>query len=315
MSGGWKAALLGALSMSLSVPAGCVTPNTRGRAGTPPHDTPQGAPAVYAAWPFDAAEARRRQQETARALGLKAVEEDVALGGGATLTLVLVPAGEFTIGSPRGEAQRNSDEEQKRVTMARPFWIGKHEVTQEQWQAVMGNDPSHSRGARNPVERVSWNDIQGFLQRLNAKVRGGEFALPTEAQWEYACRAGTSTPFCFGKTISTDQANYDGDYTYGTGRQGEYRERPIAVGTFAANAWGLHDMHGNVWEWCSSPYAARYDGSEEEGAAAQGVYRVLRGGSWYYYPWALRSANRGRCAPDSRLNYLGFRLVRSAAGY
>ncbi len=269
-------------------------------------------PKVYTEWPFDAAEAKRRQEETARELGVKAVEEDVNLGGAVTLTLVLIPAGEFTIGSPRDEAQRDSDEDQKKVTIAKPFWMGKHEVTQEQWEAVMGNNPSSSKGAKNPVEQVSWNDIQGFLQKLNAGPAGTGYALPTEAQWEYACRAGTTTPFHLGETISTDQANYDGNYTYGQGRKGEYRRRPIAVGSFPANAWGLHDMHGNVWEWCASPYAKEYDGSESKGADAEGGSRVLRGGSWFVNPTNCRSAYRGRGEPDLRGSNVGFRVVRSA---
>jgi len=268
---------------------------------------------VYREWPFTAAEAKRRQRETAEALGVK-LEEDVDLGNGVKLTLVLIPAGQFTIGSPKDEAQRDNDEDQKQVTISKPFWLGKHEVTQEQWEAVMGANPSHFKGAKNPVESVSWNDIQGFLQKLNAGRGAAGFSLPTEAQWEYACRAGTTTPFHFGETISTDQANYDGNFTYGNGQKGEYREKTIAVGTFAANAWGLYDVHGNVYEWCSSPYATEYDGSEQKGADAQGEHRVLRGGSWLSYPWACRSAPRLRLTPDARSSLIGFRVVRLAAG-
>jgi len=259
-------------------------------------------PQVYTAWPFDAREARRRQEETARALGVK-TEQEVDLGGGVKLTLVLIPAGEFMMGSPQGEQGRNNDEDLHQVTIGQPFWMGKYEVTQEQWEAVMGNNPSYFKGAKNPVETVSWNDIQGFLQKLNGRAGGG-LALPTEAQREYACRAGTSTRFCSG-----DEDAGLGAYAW---RGNNSQSTTHAVGQKSANAWGLHDMHGNVWEWCSSPYSEKYDGSEQKGAEAAGGSRVLRGGSWSNYPEDSRSAVRLRLDPESRNPLNGLRVIRSA---
>jgi len=264
---------------------------------------------VYRGWPFDEAEAKRRQQETARALGLP-VEREIDLGRGVRLTMVLIPAAEFVFGSPPDEASREDNEEQRRLTIVRPFWMGRYAVTQRQWRAVTGGNPSCFMGARNPVEKVSWHDAQEFLQKLNAHVRGSDFVLPTEAQWEHACRAGTATPFHFGETISTDQANYDGNYTYGRGRKGVYRGETTPVGSFPPNAWGLHDMHGNVWEWCAFPYSKDVDGSEQKGANAPVELRVLRGGSWRGGPGSCRSAYRGTSPRRSRGDYEGFRLSR-----
>jgi len=224
---------------------------------------------VYADWPFDAEEAKRRQQETAEALGVS-VEKTVDLGGGVKLELVLIPAGEFLMGSPGTEDKRGSDEgPQRRVRITKPFYMGKTEVTQEQWERVTGWGwvLSCFEGAKNPVEGVWWDDVaahdefggEGFLRKLNARVNGkGTFALPTEAEWEYACRAGTATPFHTGETISTDQANYDGDDAYGSGREGVDREKTVPVGSFPPNAFGLHDMHGNVAEWCADWYGEDY---------------------------------------------------------
>ena len=178
------------------------------------------------------------------------------------------------------------------MAIGKPFWMGKYEVTQAQWQAVMDRNPSYFKGEKNPVGNVSWHEIQELLKKVNARVKGGGFALPTEAQWEYACRAGTATPFHFGETISTDQANYNGYYPYGRGRKGVDRMKHMPVGSFPANAWGLHDMHGNGWEWCASPYAERYDGSESKAADAPGRLRPLRGGSWVNSAGHCRSAVR-----------------------
>ena len=268
---------------------------------------------VYTAWPFDAAEAKRRQLETARALGVE-VEREIGLGPGVKLTLVLMPAGELTVGSPCTEAKRFRNEDQKQVTVSEPFWMSSHEVTQEQWQAVMGGNPSHFKGEKNPVEQVSWHAIQKFLRKANARVGAVTLALPTEAQWEYACRAGTATPFHFGATISADQANYKGDYTYGNGRKGLDRQRTMPVGSFPANAWGIHDMHGNVWEWCASPYSEVYDGSEQKGADARSRRRVLRGGSWFCYPLYCRSACRGSGPATCGNENIGFRVSSRCPG-
>ncbi len=209
-----------------------------------------------------------------------------------------IPPGTFLMGSPPNEPQREDDETQHKVTLTKGFWIGVHQVTQAQWQAVMGANPSHFKGESNlPVENVSWDDCVAFCEALGKKD-GKPYRLPTEAEWEYACRAGTTTPFHFGATISVNQANYDGNYIYGNGKKGVYRQKTTPVGSFPANVWGLFDMHGNVWEWCADWYGPY---PEEELKDPQvfvgGDRRVCRGGSWNDYP---RSAAR-RTAAGSRL--------------
>ena len=161
----------------------------------------------------------------------------VALDNGATMEMVWISAGNFMMGSPSSEEARDPDEQQQQVTISRGFWLGKYEVTQAQWETVMGSNPSHFHGDDLPVDQVRWTDCQEFIERVNVKG-GGRFRLPTEAEWEYACRAGTTTPFHFGATISTDQANYKGTVTYGNGTKGEFRGEPTPVGSFPANAWG-----------------------------------------------------------------------------
>jgi formylglycine-generating enzyme required for sulfatase activity len=233
------------------------------------------------------------------------------LGNNVTLKLVLIPAGTFMMGSPENEKDRDNDEgPQHEVTISKAFYMGVTEVTQEQYEAVTGRNPSNFKGAKNPVEQVSWDDAVEFCRKLSTKT-GNTVRLPTEAQWEYACRAGTKTPFNTGETISTDEANYDGNYTYGTGKKGEYREKTVAVGSFKPNAWGLYDMHGNVWEWCFDAYK-RY----AEGRAADPKidgdgkeFRVLRGGSWLNLPRLCRSAHRHWHDPGLRIHDgFGFRV-------
>jgi formylglycine-generating enzyme required for sulfatase activity len=184
--------------------------------------------------------------------------------------LVLINAGEFTMGSPAGESQRNSDEVQHRRQIRKPFYLGVTEVTQAQWRKVMGANPSRFQADDLPVEQVSWDDCQQFVQKA-----GGGLRLPSEAEWEYACRAGTTTPFAFGPTITPAQVNYDGNYPYGGASKGLYRERTVAAGSLPANAWGLHEMHGNVWEWCQDGYEAYPGSGTDEPSRAAGA-RVLR---------------------------------------
>jgi formylglycine-generating enzyme required for sulfatase activity len=166
----------------------------------------------------------------------------------------------------------------------------------------MGNSPSNFKGSdRLPVEEVSWNDCQEFFRKA-----GGGLRLPTEAEWEYACRAGTTTPFNTGETISTDEANYERSYLDGIGRKGG----TVEVGSFRANAWGVFDMHGNVWEWCSDWYGPYPSGLvTDPTGAASGAKRVLRGGSWHLNPRKCRSALRGRDAPDNRNDNFGLRVA------
>ncbi len=234
----------------------------------------------------------------------------VALGGGVTMELVLIDSGEFTMGSPSSEAKRGGDEgPQHRVRISESFYLGKYEVTQAQWRAVMGSNPSHFQGDDLPVEEVSWNDCQAFCRKLSERT-GRTIRLPTEAEWEYSCRAGTTTPFHFGSTISTDQVNYD--YRYGAGRKGVYREKTTPVGSFPANAWGLYDMHGNVWEWCGDWYGEDYYASSpgtDPAGPGGGEFRVLRGGSWYFHAHHCRCAFRIWRGPVYRHFSLGFRVV------
>jgi len=234
---------------------------------------------------------------------------------GVSFKMVRIPAGEFLMGSPSNEPDRDSDEgPQHRVRISRDFWMGQTEVTQGLWKAVMGSNPSRfsNCGDDCPVEKVSWDDCQKFIQKLNGMVSGGNFRLPTEAEWEYACRAGTTTPFNTGPCLNADQANYDGNYPYSGCSKGQYRECTIKVGSFGPNAWGLYDMHGNVWEWCQDLYGDYASGSvtDPEGPSG-GSSRVGRGGSWYGGARNCRSANRGSLTPDSRYEPLGFRLART----
>ena len=222
----------------------------------------------------------------------------------------IVP-GTFTMGSPRTEAEREDDETQHRVILSRGFWLADTACTQALWQAVMGNNPSHFQGGERPVERVTWHDVQGFIARLNAEVPGGEFRLPSEAEWEYACRAGTETPFWFGKQITPGQANYNGNHPYAGGRRGRFREETVPVKDLPCNSWGLYQMHGNVWEWCQGWYGRYPTGTViDPGGPPKGWSRVLRGGSWIDNGGNVRSASRNFPGPGISFDGIGFRLVQ-----
>ncbi|MBF0425721.1 MAG: SUMF1/EgtB/PvdO family nonheme iron enzyme [Magnetococcales bacterium] len=230
------------------------------------------------------------------------------------MKFIWIPGGEFLMGSPESEMGRDRDEGPQHRVMLDGFWMGKYPVTQAEWVALGMENESSFQGERNPVEKISWDQAQEFVQKLDEKMTG-VFALPSEAQWEYACRAGTTTPFSFGETISTDQANYDGNGVYGPGVKGNYRRKTTPVGTFPPNPWGLCDMHGNVMEWCRDWYdAAFYKQHEasEKNPLCQCVTkdRVLRGGSWYESPNGSRSAQRNWSEPGKRSREIGFRLVR-----
>ncbi len=237
--------------------------------------------------------------------------------------MVVVPAGSFTMGSPDNEPERDKYEgPQHRVTIAKPFAVARYEVTQAEWQAVMGNNPSYFKGDRNPVEQVSWEDAQEFIRRLNAKVRSGTkvstggdgtYRLLTEAEWEYVARAGTATPFSTGQTITTDQANFNGNGTYNGSAKGTYRKQTVSVGSFQASGFGLYDLHGNVAEWVEDCWHDNYSGAPDNGAAwttGGCELRVLRGGSWVYGPATLRSANRYGSSRSRYVGY-GFRVART----
>jgi formylglycine-generating enzyme required for sulfatase activity len=219
--------------------------------------------------------------------------------------------GEFMMGSPASEPKRGSDEEQHEVILTQGFWLAETACTQALWQAVMRDNPSDFKGEDHPVDSVSWDDVQSFIEKINGDIPELGLHLPTEAQWEYACRAGTTTPFHLGKTLTTDQANFDGNYPYNNGPKGEYREKTVPVKTFPCNAWGLYEMHGNVWEWCRDWYGDYPKGSViDPKGASSGSYRVLRGGSWISYGGLVRSAYRRRSIPSGRSHDIGLRLAR-----
>ncbi len=228
------------------------------------------------------------------------------------MKFVYIMPGSFMMGSPSSESDRDSDEIQHRVTLTKGFYMQSTEVTQGQWQAVMGNNPSHfsNCGDNCPVENVSWNDVQEFIKKLNKMSGKLKYRLPAEAEWEYACRAGTDTPSAFGKCLSTTQANYNGNESLSGCPKGEYRMETVPVGSFSPNAWGLHDMHGNVWEWCQDRYGVYpSDNVTDPKGPSLGLPRVDRGGSWCNGAWGSRSANRDGGTPDLRFFNLGFRLA------
>jgi sulfatase modifying factor 1 len=227
------------------------------------------------------------------------------------MVLVAIRPGTFMMGSPETEAGRNDDESAHRVTIPHLFYIGQHEVTQTEWKQVMGSSPSFFAGCeRCPVEQVNFDEVNDFLARLNAGTSAMRFRLPTEAEWEYACRAGTTTPFNTGSALSGDQANFDGRSHVEGEEDGAALERTLPVGAFPPNAWGLYDMHGNVWEWTNDWYGP-YDPRRDNGprGADSGVKRVIRGGSWRFDANSARCALRYTHAPQDRGPSLGFRMV------
>jgi formylglycine-generating enzyme required for sulfatase activity len=241
------------------------------------------------------------------------------------MKFVLIPAGSFMMGSslsPEEVAQKYGTEAkwyrlehpQHKVTISRSFYLQTTEVTQGQWEKVMGNNPSYFKdcGDDCPVEEVSWNDTQRFLKKLNQMEGTDKYRLPTEAEWEYACRAGTTTPFHTGDCISTDQANYAGNSPGSGCPKGEFRERTVRVGSFQPNAWGLYDMHGNVYEWCQDWYGEHYPAGAvtDPKGPSTGELRVLRSGSWGLMAWLIRSAYRSGDWPYRRTSAFGFRVAR-----
>lgn len=243
-------------------------------------------------------------------------------------TLVPIPPGSFMMGSPASETDRTGDESQVQVTLTRPFWMAAHECTQQEWETVMGSNPSRFKGPRNPVERVSWKSAMAFCVKLTQMDHDGgslaknlRYSLPTEAQWEYACRAGTTTPFGVGDGANLDsmQANFDGDAPYGSALKGPARKSTMDVGSFPPNEWGLHDMHGNVWEWCLDTYGKKlrggFDPITDDGSSPFRLLlwfcrtRVIRGGSWNNGARSCRSANRSWYVPTDCGNSLGFRVA------
>jgi formylglycine-generating enzyme required for sulfatase activity len=251
---------------------------------------------------------------------------------GLALAMVRIPAGAFVMGSAADEPQREDCEGPQHRVHVSEFLIGQTPITQAQWRQVAGwqerdaerwgcelnPNPSHfgdqSDSDQRPVERVSWLDAMEFCHRLSQRT-GRDYTLPSEAQWEYACRAGSTTPFHVGATITPELANYDGNYTYADGPNGEDRKQTTPVGMFPANAWGLHDMHGNVREWCLDHWHNSYAGAPSDGSAwltpsaSMEGERLLRGGSWFLNPWNCRSASRARFTRFFANINVGFRVV------
>ncbi|WP_293140840.1 bifunctional serine/threonine-protein kinase/formylglycine-generating enzyme family protein [Okeania sp. SIO3I5] len=232
---------------------------------------------------------------------------------GVSLEMVKIPAGRFLMGSPEIEVGRNDNESPQHNVDVPEFFMGKYPVTQAQWQTVMGNNPSWFKGANRSVEEVSWNEATEFCQKLS-RITGKKYSLPSESQWEYACRAGTTTPFYFGETITSELVNFDGNSTYANAPKGIYREETTDVGIFPPNAFGLYDMHGNVLEWCQDVWHSNYNGAPTDGSAwetgGNNSRSPLRGGSWAINPYLCRSAYRDNL--DRRGyngTYIGFRIV------
>lgn len=213
------------------------------------------------------------------------------------MEFALVPAGNFVAGSPTTEAGHQDDEVLYPVRIAQPFYVATHEVTSREWAVVMhpSEPPPDDASARLPIVNVSWNEAREFLDRLN-QGKPWRLRLPSEVEWEYACRAGTTTPYSTGTLLSTEQANYNGDFPLPGQTAGENRRHVTPVGSFAPNAWGLFDMHGNVWEWTNAAYDE--------------THKVIRGGSWRFNADSARCALRYTHRPQDRGDSLGLRLVR-----
>jgi len=312
---------------ALALCASQAAPRAPPAAASEPKRSAAAAP-PWAVAPFDAQQARNQQEAWAQHLGLPR-EIPTAIG----LSLALIPPGEFTMGSPPDEAGRHPQAETPHtVRIARPFYIALHEVTQDEFEHLMGYNPSYRAArvarmkqnfdvdtSRFPVERVSWIEAVEFCRRLSElpeeKAAGRMCRLPTEAEWEYACRAGAQTPFPFGTVLDGRLANVNGKHPYGTDAPGPSLNRPTTIGSYPPNAFGLFDMIGNKWEWCADWFAADYDAkapAEDPQGPEEGAAKVIRGGAWRYPPVFCRSAMRYAYDPRIRAYDLGFRVALSA---
>jgi formylglycine-generating enzyme required for sulfatase activity len=250
------------------------------------------------------------------------------------MKLVLIPAGKFLMGSPATEAEREAGEEQHEVAITRPFYLGVYTVTQGQYAKVMGKNPSFfqpnkSGSPDHPAEQVRWGEARAFCANLSAlteeKKAGRTYRLPSEAEWEYACRAGSSTPFNVGDGLSSKQANFNGNFPYGGAETGPFLRRTEKVGSYPPNSWGLYDMHGNVLQWCNDWYDPDYykkspkedPKGPEKGVVTNGLgdfFVAVRGGCWLDEGRACRSARRFRLQETDPYRWAGFRVACDVAG-
>ena len=242
------------------------------------------------------------------------------LGNDVRLEMVLIEGGQFMMGSPEQEEGHQSTESPQQSVNVPTFFMGRYPITQKQWRALLQNsstdlDPnpsSHKNKDDHPVEQVSWDDASEYCSLLSAKT-DRQYRLPSEAEWEYACRAGTTTPFYLGETLTDQVANFNASSVYGKGESGEYKEATTSINEFdAPNEWGLCDMHGNVLEWCADHWHENYDGAPTDGSPwvkPESRHRVLRGGSWLGDPAYCRSASRINATRGARDDYIGFRVV------
>jgi formylglycine-generating enzyme required for sulfatase activity len=257
------------------------------------------------------------------------------IGNSIGMKLVLIPAGKFVMGSPANEIERQSGEEQHEVAITRPFYLGVHTVTQGQYQKMMGKNPSFFQPGKggssdHPVEQARWGDARDFCARLSAlpeeEKAGRTYRLPSEAEWEYACRAGTTMPFNTGDALSSKQANFNGNFSYGGADKGPFLRKTAKVGSYPPNAWGLYDMHGNVMQWCNDWYDPDYykkspkenPKGPEKGVMPTGFdhnfFVVVRGGCWLDEGRACRSARRFRLQQSEPYRWTGFRVACDVAG-
>ena len=255
-------------------------------------------------------EATQRQKASAAAAGLP-LEKTIGLGDEVSMKLVYIPAGEFDMGSPLDEAKRDKDEGIHHIKLTKAFYMGRFEVTQLQYRVIMNNNRSKFGGDNLPVENVNWYEAGRFLKKLSDKT-DLKFRLPTEAEWEYACRAGTTTAFNVGETLDSDFANYNAKSAYANGITGTYLKRTTDVGSYPPNAFGLYDMHGNVWEWCSDRYDKNYYKKTppiDPAGPSEGGARVIRGGAWNERAYKCRSADRNHRREKANQPHIGFRAV------
>jgi formylglycine-generating enzyme required for sulfatase activity len=273
------------------------------------------AAAQHPAFRFNSVQVNRKG-EVVKTIASEAHYFVEQIGNGITLEMVRIPSGKFRMGATRGEEGASESEYPQREVTVSEFWMGKYVITQAQWQAVLltanPSLPLELTAPNRPIENVFWTDAVEFCQLLSQHT-GRAYRLPSGAQWEYACRSGTTTPFYFGETITPELANYNGNYAYSQGPRGQYRQQTTEVGSFPPNPFGLHDMHGNVWEWCLDDWHNFYQGSDSV-RRLSGQKKSLRGGSWSYLPTNCRSAYRLNYPFHNRIDDIGFRVVCLSLG-